>query len=110
LIIVPFRLSLLDILSTEVIIALAAQAIKGNRSLKLWLLMAKKDPGSMIGRETRGIFAGCGLNVYKPEIGSRIAFVEATVSGLTALEYTPGSRTYAEVAELTDEILKEIGL
>jgi cellulose biosynthesis protein BcsQ len=46
------------------------------------------------------------MEVFKTEIGQRVAYVEAMTSGLSVLEYAPHSEAAAEIVSLCEEILQ----
>jgi len=55
--------------------------------------------------EARDALNSYGLGIFKTEISQRIAYVEAIVSGVSVLKYSPNSVAAREIRDLCDEIL-----
>ncbi len=104
--IVPISPSPLDIWSSKETINLIKEARKHNRKLSSKLLISKKIIGTRIGREAREALEAYRLKIFNTEIGQRIAYVEAMISGLSVIQFQPKSEAANEIISLCDEITK----
>jgi chromosome partitioning protein len=103
--IIPVAPSSLDIWSSRETIQLVTNAGRRNQGLVTRLLVYRKIPGTRLGTEAREALASYGLEIFKTEISQRIAYVEAIVSGVSVLKYSPNSVAAREIRNLCDEIL-----
>jgi len=105
LVIIPIAPSSLDIWSSRETIQLVRGVGRKNQGLTARLLVYRKIPGTRLGAEAREALKSYGLDIFKTEISQRIAYVEAIVSGVSVLEYSPNSVAAHEIRSLCDEIL-----
>ena len=103
--IIPIAPSSLDIWSSRETIQLVTDAGRKNRGLAARLLVYRKIPGTRLAAEARDALNSYGLEIFKTEISQRIAYVEAIVSGVSVLKYSPNSVAAREIRNLCDEIL-----
>jgi len=103
--IVPVGPSPLDLWSSKETLSLIQQARKRNRKLKAKLLICRRIARTRVGREAREALETYGIEIFKTEIGQRVAYVEAMTSGLSVLEYAPHSEAAAEIVSLCEEII-----
>jgi cellulose biosynthesis protein BcsQ len=95
----------LDIWSSRETIHLVSDVGRKHRGLATKLLVYRKIPGTRLAAEAREAFNSYGLEIFKTEISQRIAYVEAIVSGVSVLKYSPNSVAAREIRSLCDEIL-----
>jgi len=103
--VVPLGPSPLDLWSSKETLSLIQQATR-NRKLKAKLLICRRIARTRVGREAREAVESYGMEVFKTEIGQRVAYVEAMTSGLSVLEYAPQSEAAAEILRLCEEIIQ----
>ena len=103
--IIPIAPSSLDIWSSRETIQLVKNAGRKNQGLAARLLVYRKIPGTRLAAEARDALNSYGLDIFKTEISQRIAYVEAIVSGVSVLKYSPNSVAAREIRNLCDEIL-----
>jgi chromosome partitioning protein len=103
--IIPIAPSSLDIWSSSETIQLVTDVGRKNRGLAARLLVYRKIPGTRLAAEARDALNSYGLEIFKTEISQRIAYVEAIVSGVSVLKYSPNSVAAREIRNLCDEIL-----
>jgi chromosome partitioning protein len=103
--VVPIGPSPLDLWSSKETLCLIKTARKGNRKLKAKLLICRRIARTRVGREAREAVQTYGMDVFETEIYQRVAYIEAMVSGLSVIEYTPHSEAAAEITSLCEEIL-----
>jgi chromosome partitioning protein len=103
--IIPIAPSSLDIWSSRETIQLVADAGRRRRNLAARLLVYRKIPGTRLAAEARDALNSYGVEFFKTEISQRIAYVEAIVSGVSVLKYSPNSVAAREIRSLCDEIL-----
>jgi chromosome partitioning protein len=103
--IIPIAPSSLDIWSSRETIQLVADAGRRRRNLAARLLVYRKIPGTRLAAEARDALNSYGVEIFKTEISQRIAYVEAIVSGVSVLKYSPNSVAAREIRSLCDEIL-----
>ncbi|MBA7496700.1 Sporulation initiation inhibitor protein Soj [subsurface metagenome] len=104
--IVPIGPSPLDIWSSKETINLIKLARKHNRKLTSKLLVCKRIVGTRVGGQARDALKAYKRVIFNTEIGLRIAFVEAMISGLSVIQYRPNSSASSEVKSLCREIVK----
>ncbi|HWR92610.1 MAG TPA: ParA family partition ATPase [Desulfobacterales bacterium] len=103
--IIPIAPSSLDIWSSRETIQLVSDVGRSHAGLSARLLVYRKIPGTRLAAEARDALNSYGLDVFKTEISQRIAYVEAIVSGVSVLKYSPNSVAAREIRSLCDEIL-----
>ena len=103
--IIPIAPSSLDIWSSRETIQLVTDVRRKHKSLAARLLVYRKIPGTRLAAEARDALNSYGLDIFKTEISQRIAYVEAIVSGVSVLKYSPNSVAAREINDLCDEIL-----
>jgi chromosome partitioning protein len=103
--IIPIAPSSLDIWSSSETIQLVTDVGRKNRGLAARLLVYRKIPGTRLAAEARDALNSYGLEIFKTEISQRIAYVEAIVSGVSVLKYSPNSVAARDIRNLCDEIL-----
>ncbi len=103
--IIPVGPSPLDLWSSRETISLVHEIEPDNPDLRCRLLISKKIPRTRIGREAREAIETYGMKLFATEIGQRVAYVQAMISGMSVLKYAPGSDAAAEVERLCAEIL-----
>ena len=103
--IIPIAPSSLDIWSSRETIQLVTDVGRKRPGLAVRLLVYRKIPGTRLAAEARDALNSYGLDVFKTEISQRIAYVEAIVSGVSVLKYSPNSVAAREILSLCDEIL-----
>ena len=103
--IIPIAPSSLDIWSSRETIQLVKNVSRKNQGLAARLLVYRKIPGTRLAAEARDALNSYGLDIFKTEISQRIAYVEAIVSGVSVLKYSPNSVAAREIRNLCDEIL-----
>jgi len=104
--IIPIGPSPLDIWSSKETIDLIKQARKVNSKLTRKLLICKKIVGTRIGREAREALNTYRLKIFETEIGQRVAYIEAMITGLSVLQYQPRGEAANEIRTLSQEIIK----
>ena len=103
--IIPIAPSSLDIWSSRETIELVTGVGRKRQRLAARLLVYRKIPGTRLAAEARDALNSYGLDIFKTEISQRIAYVEAIVSGVSVLKYSPNSVAAREIRNLCDEIL-----
>jgi len=103
--IIPIAPSSLDIWSSRETIQLVTDVSRKHQGLAARLLVYRKIPGTRLAAEARDALNSYGLEIFKTEISQRIAYVEAIVSGVSVLKYSPNSVAAREIRTLCDEIL-----
>jgi chromosome partitioning protein len=103
--IIPIAPSSLDIWSSRETIELVTGIGRKRQRLAARLLVYRKIPGTRLAAEARDALNSYGVDIFKTEISQRIAYVEAIVSGVSVLKYSPNSVAAREINDLCDEIL-----
>jgi len=103
--IIPIAPSSLAIWSSRETIQLVTDVGRKHKGLAARLLVYRKIPGTRLAAEARDALNSYGLGIFKTEISQRIAYVEAIVSGVSVLKYSPNSVAAREIRDLCDEIL-----
>jgi chromosome partitioning protein len=103
--IIPIAPSSLDIWSSRETIELVTSVGRKRQRLAARLLVYRKIPGTRLAAEARDALNAYGVDIFKTEISQRIAYVEAIVSGVSVLKYSPNSVAAREINDLCDEIL-----
>lgn len=104
--IVPVGPSPLDIWSSQETVAILKEMAGVRPNLTPRLLICRKIPRTRIGREARDALEVYGLRAFQTELFQRVAYVEAMISGLTVLDFAPGSEAADEIRHLCLEIVK----
>jgi chromosome partitioning protein len=107
--IIPLAPSSLDIFSSRETIQLVTDARRNHRGLVAKLLVYRKIPNTRLAAEARDAINAYGLEVLETEISQRIAYVEAIISGVSILKYSPHSIAADEIQSLCNEITGEGG-
>ena len=106
-VIIPITPSPFDIRSAHKTIENIKQGIKSEHiKIKPWIIISKKIVGTVLGRELRKTLQVFKLPIFKTEISQRISVCEAGITGMTILEYAPGSPSGKEFKALGEEIKK----
>ena len=103
--IIPIAPSSLDIWSSRETIELVTGVGRKRQRLAARLLVYRKIPGTRLAAEARDALNSYGVDIFKTEISQRIAYVEAIVSGVSVLKYSPNSVAAREINDLCNEIL-----
>lgn len=102
--IIPIGPTPLDIWSSKETISLIKQARQLNRKLASKVLICKKIPRTIEGKEAREAMRGYKMGVFKTEICQRIVYARAFIHGLSVLQYEPNSEASREIQALCKEI------
>ncbi|MBV9157696.1 MAG: ParA family protein [Acidobacteriaceae bacterium] len=107
LVLLPCGPSPLDLFSLKEALALALKARAERRSKRprIRFVPSKVLMNTNLGRSLASSLEQMGKKVL-PAIGQRIVVAEATMSGLTVLEYAPGSASHAEFEQLAEAVDK----
>lgn len=85
----------------------AIQEIKPlNQKLTAYLLVSRKVPNTVLGRQVREALAEYEQPILKTEICQRIALAEAALTGKGITQYEPKSEAAREFETLTEEVLR----
>lgn len=85
----------------------AIQEIKPlNQKLTAYLLVSRKVPNTVLGRQVREALAEYEQPILKTEICQRIALAEAALTGKGITQYEPRSEAAREFEALTEEVLR----
>jgi len=103
--IIPVAPSSLDIWSSRETIQLVTAVRRKQPGLAVKLLVYRKIPGTRLAAEARDALNSYGIEIFQTEISQRIAYVEAIVSGVSVLKYSPSSVAAREIRNLCEEIL-----
>jgi len=103
--IIPITPSPLDIWASDDILPLASEAKTYRPGLAIKILITKKQPNTVVGREVRQALEYYRMEIFKTEIGHRIAYVNAMINGETVLSHAPMSAPAREISALLREIL-----
>ena len=106
----PAGASPLDIIAAREALAITREAKKrrGGRKPIVRFVPSKVQMSTNLGRDLAASLEELGEQVL-PTIGQRIVVAEATLSGLTVLEYAPGSvasEEFSALAKAVDELIK----
>lgn len=77
-----------------------------RRPIVARLLLTMTTPGSVIARHVRGQLVEAGLPLLKAELGNRVIWAEAALSGDTPTSLDPDCTAAAEIAAVATEIEK----
>jgi chromosome partitioning protein len=102
--IIPLSPSSLDFWSFKGTLEMVDEAREENPELDIKILINRRIPGTRIGREARDSLAEFNLDILDSELCQRVAFIDAMGSGVSVMQYAPGSKAAHEVEDLCDEI------
>jgi chromosome partitioning protein len=102
--IIPLSPSSLDIWSCKGTLEMIEESRPQNPDMDVKLLINRKIPGTRLGREARASLDIFDMDVMDSELCQRVAFIEAMTSGVSVMQYAPGSKAADEVEQLCDEI------
>ena len=102
--IIPLSPSSLDIWSCKGTLQMIEESRPQNPDMDVKLLINRKIPGTRLGREARASMDIFDMDVMDSELCQRVAFIEAMTSGVSVMQYAPGSKAADEVEQLCDEI------
>lgn len=102
--IIPLSPSSLDIWSCKGTLEMIEESRPQNPDMDVKLLINRKIPGTRLGREARASMDIFDMDVMDSELCQRVAFIEAMTSGVSVMQYAPGSKAADEVEQLCDEI------
>ena len=102
---IPVTPSPFDLWSARETVELASQAREFNEDLRMALVISRRIPGTVIGREARSALGGYGIPILKNEICQRIALAECIIDGQGITQYAPNSEAAREFRVLAEEVL-----
>jgi chromosome partitioning protein len=102
--IIPLSPSSLDFWSCKGTLEMVDEARKENPKLDVKILINRRIPGTRIGRQARDWLSEFNLDILDSELCQRVAFIDAMTSGVSVMQYAPGSKAANEVENLCDEI------
>jgi chromosome partitioning protein len=102
--IVPLSPSPLDIWSCWGTLEMISEVQRENPDLKAQLLVSRKIPGTRVGREAREAMEVFETEIFQSELCQRVAYVDSMTSGVSVMQYAPGSKAMREIEGLFEEI------
>ena len=102
--IIPLSPSSLDIWSCKGTLEMIDSAREENPELDVKLLINRKIPGTRVGREARQSLGVFNMDIMDTELCQRVAYIEAMTSGVSVMQYAPGSKAAGEIENLCDEV------
>ncbi len=108
LVIVPLSPSPLDIWSCWGTLEMISEVKRDNPDLKAQLLVSRKIPGTRVGREAREAMEVFETDIFDSELCQRVAYVDSMTSGVSVMQYAPGSKATREIEHLYEEILPSL--
>jgi len=102
--IIPLSPSSLDIWSCKGTLEIIDEARVENPDLDVKLLINRKIPGTRVGREARDSLSIFNMDLLDTELCQRVAYIDAMTSGVSVMQYAPGSKAADEIESLCDEI------
>ena len=102
--IVPLSPSPLDIWSCWGTLEMITEVQRDNPDLKAQLLISRKIPGTRVGREARDAMEVFDTDIFEAELCQRVAYVDSMTSGVSVMQYAPGSKAMLEIESLFQEI------
>ncbi len=102
--IVPLSPSSLDIWSCKGTLEMIDTAREDNPDLDVKLLINRKIPGTRVGREARQSLGIFDMDILDTELCQRVAYIDAMTSGVSVMQYAPGSKAANEIESLCDEV------
>ena len=106
--IVPLSPSPLDIWSCWGTLEMIKEVQQENPGLKSQLLISRKIPGTRVGREAREAMEVFDTEIFNAELCQRVAYVDSMTSGVSVMQYAPGSKAMQEIEGLFEEISPKI--
>jgi chromosome partitioning protein len=73
-------------------------------SLKCGIVVSRKNPNTVLGRDIREMAKSLGMKIFDAEIMQRTQLAEADTLGLTIFEHAPRSAAAQEIEALTQEL------
>ena len=102
--IIPLSPSSLDIWSCKGTLEMIQESQPENPDMNVKLLINRKIPGTRVGREARASLDIFDMDVLDSELCQRVAYIDAMTSGVSVMQYAPGSKAADEIEQLCDEI------
>ncbi len=102
--IVPLSPSPLDIWSCWGTLEMITEVQRENPDLKAQLLISRKIPGTRVGREARDAMEVFDTDIFQAELCQRVAYVDSMTSGVSVMQYAPGSKAMLEIENLFEEV------
>ena len=102
--IIPLSPSSLDIWSCKGTLEMIDSAREENPDLDVKLLINRKIPGTRVGREARQSLGVFNMDILDTELCQRVAYIDAMTSGVSVMQYAPGSKAAGEIENLCDEV------
>ena len=102
--IIPLSPSSLDFWSCKGTLEMVDAAREENPDLDVKLLINRKRPGTRVGRQARDSLAEFNLDILDSELCQRVAYIDAMTSGVSVMQYAPGSKAANEIENLCEEI------
>ena len=102
--IVPLSPSPLDIWSCWGTLEMISEVQRDNPGLKAQLLVSRKIPGTRVGREAREAMEVFETEIFDSELCQRVAYVDSMTSGVSVMQYAPGSKAMLEIEGLFKEV------
>lgn len=102
--IIPLSPSSLDIWSCKGTLEMIDSARQENPNLDVKLLINRKIPGTRVGREARQSLGVFNMDILDSELCQRVAYIDAMTSGVSVMQYAPGSKAADEIENLCDEV------
>ena len=103
--IIPLSPSALDIWSCKGTLDMVDEAQVENPNLDVKLLINRKIPGTRVGREARESLSIFDMDLLDTELCQRVAYIDAMTSGVSVMQYAPGSKAATEIESLCDELI-----
>ena len=105
--IIPLSPSPLDIWSCWKTLELIQEIKQDNTKLKSKLLISRKIPGTRLGRDARDAMGVFNKELFGTELCQRVAYIESMTSGVSVMQYAPGSKAADEIVRLCEEIISQ---
>ena len=102
--IIPLSPSSLDIWSCKGTLEMIEESQPENPDMDVKLLINRKIPGTRVGREARASLDVFDMDILDSELCQRVAFIDAMTSGVSVMQFAPGSKAADEIEQLCDEI------
>jgi chromosome partitioning protein len=102
--IVPLSPSSLDIWSCKGTLEMIDTARGENPDLDVKLLINRKIPGTRVGRQARQSLGIFDMDILDTELCQRVAYIDAMTSGVSVMQYAPGSKAANEIENLCEEV------
>ncbi len=75
-----------------------------NPDLNVKLLINRKIPGTRVGRQARQKLGIFDMDILDTELCQRVAYIDAMTSGVSVMQYAPGSKAASEIENLCEEV------